>query len=262
MKTRSAAVAGTFYPADAKELKTVVNAYLDDQKALYEQPKAIIAPHAGYIYSGPIAASAYRQLETGVDTIQRVVLLGPAHRVSLFGLATSSADNFITPLGSVPVDREAIEKINSLPQVRQVDEAHALEHSLEVHLPFLQLCLKTFSLVPLVVGESTPEEVAEVLERLWGSAETLIIISSDLSHYHDYATAKSLDEKLSKAVENLHIEAIKAEAACGSIAIKGLLKVAANRGLSVQTIDLRNSGDTAGSHDAVVGYGAYLFHEH
>lgn len=258
-KVRNPAVAGTFYPAQAAKLQAMVEQYLADARSGQPAPKAMIAPHAGYIYSGPIAASAYARLMAARETITRVILLGPAHRVALRGLALPSVDSLATPLGEVPVDKEGVAQIAHLPQVCVMDEAHASEHSLEVHLPFLQAVLSRFTLVPLAVGEATPAEVGEVLECLWGGLETLIVISSDLSHYHDYQTAQRMDSATSRAIEQLRPEDIKYEQACGRIPINGLLHVARKRGLSAETIDLRNSGDTAGPRDQVVGYGAYVF---
>ena len=260
--SRPPAVAGMFYPADARELQGLMTQYLEHVAVPGNNdsvPKAIIAPHAGYVYSGPVAASAYARLQPAHDRIKRVVLLGPSHRVPLFGLAISSVDQFDTPLGPVKLDREAIRSIADLPQVRQLDEAHSMEHSLEVHLPFLLEVLDDFKLVPLVVGDAQPTEVAEVLERLWGGPETLIVISSDLSHYHDYATAKRLDSATSKSIEKLQLEDIHSENACGCVPVSGLLHLARKLGLHAETIDLRNSGDTAGTKDKVVGYGAYVF---
>jgi AmmeMemoRadiSam system protein B len=256
---RNPAVAGLFYPDDPRELHALVSGYLAAVPASGGVPKAIIAPHAGYIYSGPIAASAYARIQPARGRITRVVLLGPAHRVGFHGLALSSADCFQTPLGRVTVDQEAVKKISCLPQVHVMDAAHAQEHSLEVHLPFLQEVLGEFSLVPLVVGDAAPGEVAEVLEALWGGPETLIVISSDLSHYHDYKTAQRLDRATSQAIEQLRLEDIQYDHACGRNPVSGLLQVARQHGLKAKTIDLRNSGDTAGSHDQVVGYGAYIF---
>ncbi len=258
---REPAVAGMFYPGDAEELHAMVQEMLLQVPPVDEKPpKAIIVPHAGYIYSGPVAATAYARLRKVRQTIEKVVLLGPSHRVGFPGLATSSATSFRTPLGDIPVDSETVTRLVALPQVRTLDQAHQLEHSLEVHLPFLQECLEHFSLVPLVVGDATADEVAEVLEQAWGGDETLIVISSDLSHYHDYATARRMDRKTSEAIEQLRPEALQYEDACGRNPITGLLKVAQHKHLSVETIDLRNSGDTAGPQDQVVGYGAYLFH--
>ncbi len=258
---REPAVAGMFYPANADELADTVQHYLAGATPQPGPiPKAIIAPHAGYIYSGPVAASAYIQLIPAKYTIKRVVLLGPSHRVPLHGLAASSATHFATPLGRIPLDTQSIEKICQLPQVTINDQAHSQEHSLEVHLPFLQQVLDEFSLIPLVVGQSTPEEVHQVLAELWGGTETLIVISSDLSHYHEYTVAKQLDQKTSEAIELFDYKHIDYENACGRDPVNGLLHFAKQIGMKANTIDLRNSGDTAGSHDQVVGYGAYLFH--
>jgi AmmeMemoRadiSam system protein B len=221
--------------------------------------KALVVPHAGYVYSGPVAASAYALLASLRDRIRRVVLLGPSHRVGFEGLAASSADAFETPLGRVEIDAEAVERALLLPQVRRLDAAHAQEHSLEVQLPFLQRVLSDFRLVPLVVGDATPAEVAEVIETLWGGAETLLVVSSDLSHYLPYEQAKALDRATTQAIENLDPEAIGEDQACGRLPVQGLLLAARRHGLHARTLDLRSSGDTAGSRDAVVGYGAYAF---
>jgi AmmeMemoRadiSam system protein B len=258
-RTRPPAVAGTFYPSARRPLQAMIQDFLREAETTGEQPKAIIAPHAGYIYSGPIAASAYARLRAGRHSIRRIVLLGPSHRVGFRGLAVSSAERFATPLGDITIDRKAVEKILGLPFVHTLDQAHAFEHSLEVHLPFLQEVLENFSLVPVVVGEANPEEVAEVLDLLWDGDETVMVISSDLSHYHDYATARRMDEATSAAIEALDPEAIRVEQACGCLPVSGLLYVARKRGLKARTIDLRNSGDTAGGKDSVVGYGAYVF---
>ena len=259
-KIRQAAVAGMFYPADSRQLKRMVSDYLNAAGGNGRTiPKAIIAPHAGYIYSGPVAASAYARLPEAAETISRVILLGPAHRVSLVGLAVSSAASFETPLGPVPVDLAAVEKVRTLPQVQIQDEAHADEHCLEVHLPFLQLTCGDFQIVPLVVGRADPEEIAEVLEMLWGGPETLVVISSDLSHYNDYATACALDAATAEAIEHLDPGALRYDSACGRTPIRGLLQVAQKRGLKAITVGLRSSGDTAGPKNRVVGYGAFVF---
>lgn len=257
---RSPAVAGTFYPSDRLELIAIVTDFLAACHTDQPAPKAIIAPHAGYIYSGPIAASAYARVANGRETITRVILLGPSHRVPVRGLAISSAEAFTTPLGKVPIDSAALTLIKHLPQVRLSDEAHRWEHSLEVHLPFLQVALADFKLVPLVVGDATAEEVDEVMEILWGGPETLIVVSSDLSHYHDYVTAQTLDRTTSAAIIALQPQDIHYEQACGRNPILGLLTAARHHGMRAETIDLRNSGDTAGPRDRVVGYGAYIFH--
>jgi hypothetical protein len=256
---RKPAVAGTFYPADAIELRTMLSSLLSSAEAIGLSPKALIVPHAGYIYSGPVAARGYACLKAARNQIRRVVLLGPAHFAAFSGLAESSADAFATPLGVVPIEELARVRLRDLPQVHVLDRAHVWEHSLEVQLPFLQMVLQDFSLLPLAVGEASAEEVGEVLERLWGGPETLILISSDLSHYHDYETARRLDQETSKAIEKL--QQLSPGQACGRCPINGLLYVARKRGLRARTIDLRNSGDTAGPRDRVVGYGTYLFEE-
>lgn len=253
------AVAGLFYPAEPETLRTQIASFLANAPAAAAVPKAIIAPHAGYVYSGAIAASAYARLKPARGTIRRVVLLGPSHRVAFHGLAAPSADAIETPLGQIPVDRAALQQLADLPQFVISDPAHAREHSLEVHLPFLQEVLGEFSLVPLAVGDATPVEVAEVLERLWGGPETLIVVSSDLSHYHDYDTARKLDRVTSNAIEQLRYQDLDYDSACGRVPVSGLLYLAQRRGLTAETIDLRNSGDTAGPRDQVVGYGAYVF---
>jgi hypothetical protein len=266
MRIREPVVAGIFYPAEAQALRDEVRQYLlaaqtaSDKAPAGAAPKAIIAPHAGYVYSGPVAASVYARLAPLRGTIKRVVLLGPSHRVGFTGIASSSADAFRTPLGDIPIDRPAVQALQRMPQVREFDPAHAQEHSLEVHLPFLQEVLGEFRLVPLVVGDAEAAEVAEVLESLWGGPETLVVISSDLSHYHDYRTAQARDTATSCAIEALRPEAIHYEDACGRNPLNGLLELARRHGYAVEAIDLRNSGDTAGPRDRVVGYGAYVLH--
>ncbi len=254
-------VAGTFYPADAAELRQTVLSFLAaaETDRAEEAPKAIVAPHAGYIYSGPIAGSAYAQLAARAGEISRVVLLGPSHRVPFTGLAYSAAESFLTPLGAVPVDQEAFEAVRDLPQVHCDEAPFEGEHCLEVQLPFLQLSLQEFHIVPFLVGTADTEEVAQVVARLWGGNETLILVSSDLSHYLDYEHAVTLDAETSRAIEDLRPEAIAPAQACGRIPLGGLLHEAKRRGLTARTLDLRNSGDTAGPRDQVVGYGAYAF---
>ncbi len=258
---RQPAVAGLFYPAQAALLQQEIRQYLQQATTTGPRPKALIVPHAGYVYSGPVAASAYRLLQPSAETIKRVVLLGPSHRVAFSGLAMSSASAFHTPLGDIPLDSEAYEAIRDLPGIRVFDQAHAEEHSLEVHLPFLQLVLSSFTLVPLVVGDATAEEVGQVLEALWGREETLVVVSSDLSHYHDYETARRLDMATTRAIESLQAEPLQGEQACGCRPINGLLYVVRKLGLSIRAIDVRNSGDTAGARDRVVGYGAYVIEQ-
>ena len=251
-KVREPAVAGMFYPADPSELQTQVEGFLAEatpQEGL--SPKAIIVPHAGTIYSGSIAASAYAQILP--DGIERVVLLGPSHHVFLHGMAASSAELWRTPLGDVPLERPAELPVN--------DTAHELEHSLELQLPFLQTVLGEFKLIPLVVGDATKEEVADVLDALWGGSETLIVISSDLSHYESYEQARAKDQATSRAIVNLEPRGLDSDNACGLIPIAGLLHFAKQKSLRAELLDLRNSGDTAGPKDQVVGYGAYAFYE-
>ena len=258
--TREPAVAGLFYPADPQKLQQTIHRYLDLATTGSQAPKALIVPHAGYRYSGGIAANAYHLLEQAGDKIHSVVLIGPSHHVGFRGIAVPSVDYFTTPLGNVLIDKSKIAAISELPFVQTRDDAHQEEHSLEVQLPFLQELLEEFSLVPIVAGKVSAEEIATVLECLWGGPETLIIISSDLSHYHDYITATQMDLETSKAIEHLRPELIEDGSACGRVAVSGLLNVARKFGLGAHTLDLRNSGDTAGSKDRVVGYGAYEFH--
>ena len=248
-----------FYPADAAVLQHEVDALLAAAEPVATIPKAIVVPHAGYIYSGAVAASAYKAVERAAGEIRRVVLLGPSHRVAISGLALPASDCFTTPLGEIRIDSQAVELLRDLPQVRIFDDAHILEHSLEVQLPFLQRVLEQFTLVPLVVGDASAAEVAEVLERLWNGPETLIVISSDLSHYHDYSTAQRLDRATCQAIETLQPEQIGYHDACGRNPLVGLLLTARRHGLKATTLDLRNSGDTAGPRDQVVGYGAWIF---
>ncbi|MGZ5028392.1 MAG: AmmeMemoRadiSam system protein B, partial [Methylobacter sp.] len=236
----------------------ILDRFLNDAAADDNVPKAIIVPHAGYIYSGPIAASAYARLKKAHARITRVVLIGPSHRVAFRGLAVSRAETFTTPLGQVLVDLAAVQAIVQLPFVEYIEQAHTYEHSLEVHLPFLQEVLDNFKIVPIVAGDAPPEQVSQVLEALWGGDETLIVISSDLSHYHDYATAQQMDKSTSQFIEQLQYEQLVSEYACGKVPVSGLLKLARKKSLSVTNIDLRNSGDTAGDKSRVVGYGAYV----
>lgn len=260
---RHSAVAGTFYPSDEDELRQMIAGFLQNTEQPSppgDVPRAIIAPHAGYIYSGPVAASAYARIIPAHDKFTRVVLLGPSHRVPFRGLAASSASHFSTPLGLVPLDTASIARLLELPQVVARDDAHLYEHSLEVHLPFLQMVLDNFSLVPLVVGDADPEQVAQVLQQFIDDEHTLIVISSDLSHYHDYETARQRDRHTTDAIEHLDIKAIGYDDACGRNPVNGLLTLARQHHLNVKNIDLRNSGDTAGPRNQVVGYGAYIVH--
>ena len=257
---RPPAVAGAFYPGDRAVLRSQIAGYLRQATSVGAIPKAMIVPHAGYQYSGPVAASGYALLEPVRRRIARVVLLGPSHRVPFYGLATTAAEAFATPLGAIPIDRAVVAQVLEWPQVRVLDEAHRHEHSLEVHLPFLQMTLDDFSLVPFSVGQANADEVAEVLDALWDGDETLLVVSSDLSHYHPYADARAIDSETSHLIEQCQWQQLSGERACGYCAIRGLLKIAERRGLQVKTVDLRNSGDTTGSKDQVVGYGCYVFY--
>ncbi len=263
---RHACVAGAFYPAAPERLRKEVDACFEQRARMTppgltgERIKALIVPHAGYVYSGPVAASAYACLEPQANDIRRVVLLGPAHRLPFRGLALSTAEAWETPLGRVRVARSACESLLAFPQVQELDAAFDGEHSLEVQLPFLQLLLGEFELIPLLVGAAGVVEVAEVLESLWGGHETLILISSDLSHFLDDASARALDARTAAAILRLEPEAIGPGQACGRHPMAGLLRMARTRGLTPKQLDLRNSSQTAGTPDRVVGYGAYAFH--
>jgi hypothetical protein len=263
MGTRPAAVAGTFYPGEAKQLTAAVDGYLADARpgcvGSPAIPKAVIAPHAGYQYSGPIAGSVYASLAAYAKGIERVILVGPSHRVPFAGVAASHAAAFDTPLGAVFVDRDAIEDLLKDGLIRHNDAAHAREHSLEVHLPFVQRVFPGACVVPLLAGDHDFTSVAAVLARLWGGPETIIVISSDLSHYHDYDTACRLDHETAEAIEARRAGSVDSEQACGATPVNALLQIAAEKGLDAATLDLRNSGDTAGPRDEVVGYGAFVF---
>jgi AmmeMemoRadiSam system protein B len=261
---RPPAVADMFYPAEASILAREVSDLLEEARenprAAGSLPKALIVPHAGYVYSGPVAATAYARLKSGRGVISRVVLLGPVHRVPVRGLALPGADVFSTPLGSVTVDAEAVAALRGLPQVVVSASAHSLEHSLEVQLPFLQIVLGDFALLPLAVGDASAEEVAQVLDLLWGGPETLIVVSSDLSHYLPYDTARKVDAETSRHILDLRVD-IRHDQACGGTPVNGLLLAARRHGLSPELLDLRNSGDTAGDRSRVVGYAAFAFLE-
>jgi len=256
---RSPAVAGRFYPREPARLAAEVATYVSGATgAGAAPPKAIIAPHAGYMYSGPIAGSAYLRLAPLAGRVSRVVLAGPAHRVHVRAAAIPAAGAFASPLGTVELDAEALAQLRALPFVEVSDEAHALEHSLEVHIPFLQSVLGRFRLAPVVVGEATPAQAACIFETLWGGEETLIVVSSDLSHYLSYDEACRRDRATAQAILSLDAR-LDPEEACGAAPINGLIEAARARGLAAELIDLRNSGDTAGDRDRVVGYGAFAF---
>ena len=263
-RVRRPAVAGTFYPGDPGRLSADVRRYLDGARAPeagLPPPKAVIAPHAGYPYSGPIAGTAFRALAPVASRLRRIVLLGPSHRVPLRGLGTPGADAFETPLGEFPVDAELVAAAEALPGVAENPRAHAPEHSLEVELPFLQELLRDApgaTLLPLVVGDAGPHDVARVLDAVWGGEETAVVISSDLSHYLPYDEARRRDGATAERILALD-PTLGPYDACGAAPINGLLVAAASRGLEPSLLDLRSSGDTAGDHSAVVGYGAFTF---
>ncbi len=261
---RPPAVAGRFYPARASELRRLVDGHIrqarDDIMSVPAAPKAMLVPHAGYIYSGSTAARGYALLESMSSVIRRVVLIGPAHYVSLDGMALSRAHAFSTPLGKVTVDHDRDEDLRGLVGVVTSDGAHALEHSLEVQLPFLQRVLGNFSLIPVVVGRATPDEVAALIDACWAGPETLVLISSDLSHYLPYDDAEATDSDTLQRILSLD-GPLPARRACGARGVDGMLKVAASRRLSPMLLDRRNSGDTAGDRQRVVGYATVSFAE-
>lgn len=260
---RPAAVAGMFYPRDPQALAAEVDELLGGVEDLAPRlgfPKALVVPHAGYIYSGPVAAHAYDELAPARGIVRRVVLLGPVHRVAVRGLAAPTAEVFETPLGKIPIDREALRSVQDLPQVVESDPAHAMEHSLEVQLPFLQKVLGEFALVPFAVGMASVEEVAQVLERLWGGPETLIVISTDLSHYHTYEQAQKIDGATLARIAARATD-IDHEEACGATPLNGLLAFAKARNLAVRLLAACNSGDTAGGRNQVVGYSSFALYE-
>ena len=260
MHVKTTVVAGLFYPGSERELRsTLVHLLHSAEAESTERPHALIAPHAGYQYSGAIAASAYATLAPWADQIRRVVVLAPSHRVPFDGLATSSADTFETPLGNIAVDRAAVERVGRLPGVQTLDAAFAQEHALEVQLPFLQAVLGEFSLVPLIVGDADSDQVSAVIEVLY-TEYTLVVVSSDLSHYHDYRSCQRRDRATTAMIEALQAGRIGPYDACGAYPIRGLLKTARRHGWRVRTLDLRNSGDTSGDRSRVVGYGAYEFY--
>ena len=259
-KVRQPAVAGSFYPANPHALRVDLKTLVAQVPASgMARHKALIAPHAGYVYSGQVAAAAFAPLRAAAGDITRVVLIGPAHYVALRGVAVPTAHSFATPLGSVPLDGDALAAISGLPITCVNDAAHAPEHAIEVELPFLQVILGSFALVPLLVGDARPQEVAQVLGSLWGGNETLVVISSDLSHYHDYATAKRLDAATADSIERGEWAQLGARNACGFLPLAGLLIEAERHGLKAERLALCNSGDAAGGRDRVVGYGAWSF---
>lgn len=260
MWVRREVVAGRFYPGDGEELRARVREALAGARVPEGlHPKALIVPHAGYAYSAPVAASGYAALGPDADAIQRVVLLGTCHTSEVEGVAATSAGAFRTPLGMVELDEEGIRAAIELPGVRFDDEAHARDHALEVQLPFLQVVLGAFRILPFLVGAAAERAVAALLDLLWDGSSTLIVVSSDLSHYHPHDEAARRDRAAADAIERLDPDAMGPRSACGREAIAGLLRSARRHHLEARTLDLRNSGDTAGPRERVVGYGAFAF---
>ena len=255
---RQPAVAGLFYPDNPDILKAMIADYLLQIALVDKAPSAIIVPHAGYIYSGAIAACAYARLQSRRSSIKRVILLGPSHTVAFTGLALSHAEAFRTPLGDIAIDTEAMAAISDFPFVEYSEQAHVSEHSLEVQLPFLQMTLDSFKLLPIVAGDCPAELIEQVLELFYGLDDSLIVISSDLSHFHDYATAQRLDKHTSEIIEQLDYQQLNYDSACGRVPVSGLMALAKKLTLRIETIALANSGDTAGDKNRVVGYGAYV----
>ncbi len=270
MRTRNPAFAGMFYSDKPQELAAAVKGFVAEAAppAKLEPAKAVVAPHAGYIYSGPVAGSAYASLSgwTGwtaqaarASQVERVVLLGPSHRVAFAGVATSGAEVFETPIGPVAVDREAVASLVHSGLAREFEAAHANEHSLEVQLPFLKQIFPEARVVPLLAGDDDWRAAERALDALWGGDETAVVVSSDLSHYHDYATARKIDAHTAETVERLAAGEVNHEQACGATGVNALLAMAAKKMLACTILDLRNSGDTAGPRNRVVGYGAFAF---
>ena len=257
---RQPAVAGSFYRADPGELGADVRHYIDGA-VRDEGPEAmaVVAPHAGYVYSGPVAGSAYATLLRRREPVERIVLVGPSHRVPLRGFAVPTSVAFATPLGDVRVDADARDRALAHTLVSTSDEAHALEHSLEVHLPFLQTVAADAPILPLVAGGADVAEAADLLDPLWSETSTLLVVSSDLSHYLTYEAACGVDRSTADAIEALDVDRVGRDAACGRVPLRGLMELARLRDLRARTVDLRNSGDTAGPRDRVVGYGAFVF---
>jgi AmmeMemoRadiSam system protein B/AmmeMemoRadiSam system protein A len=252
-----------FYPGDPRTLDAEIDELIGGVEHLAPRlgfPKALIVPHAGYIYSGPVAARAYDDIAPARGIVRRVVLLGPVHRVAVRGLALPAAEFFDTPLGRIPVDADAVRELAGLPQVVGSAPAHAMEHSLEVQLPFLQKALGTFALVPFAVGTASVEEVAAVLERLWGGPETLIVVSTDMSHYHAYDDARRIDGATIERIARFATD-ISHEEACGATPLNGLLSLSRKKNLRIELLAAGNSGDTAGGQGRVVGYSSFGLHD-
>jgi AmmeMemoRadiSam system protein B len=258
---RPPAAAGLYYPRDPEGLRHALQTLLGRVAATAQRlPKALVVPHAGYAYSGEVAASAYRTLsQEEAARIRHVVLLGPSHRVKMHGLALPSCDGFATPCGTVPINAPARQRLRELGLAGIADAPHALEHSLEVQLPFLQMLLGDFDLLPIAVGIAPPAQVGRALEAVWGGPETLVIVTSDLSHHHTRLEAQSIDRATARRITERCSDLSDTEA-CGADALNGLAEVARQRGLQVELLDRRTSGDAAGEGQRVVGYGSFALY--
>lgn len=259
MVSMRAQVAGLFYPDAADQCAGMIDAALADASPPALSPKAVVAPHAGYVYSAPIAGGVYKLLAERRGEIKRVVVTGPNHRMPLAGMAVASAESWETPFGPLPIDRAGLDRALALPDIAVNDAPFRGEHSLDVHMPFIKRVLGDVAVLPILVGQARAESVGRVLGALWGGKETAIVISSDLSHFHDYETARAKDGAAGRAIEALRGDQLKDDMACGRYGIHGLIDQARARDLRATAIDIRNSGDTAGGRDRVVGYGAFAF---
>ncbi len=260
MSIRQAAVAGQFYPADKIQLQTQIDQLMATGKVQSgARPEALIVPHAGYVFSGRTAAQAYQSLISRRHEIKRVILFGPAHRVYLAGMALPSVDSFRTPLGDIPLDRENIARVATLPGVIESDEVHRLEHSLEVQLPFLQSILDDFLLIPVAVGDCDADTVASLLDSLWGGNDSLTIISTDLSHFHPYDVAEKIDASTCQKILDKSSN-LTGKEACGARVLNGLMRSKHAQALDIELLACCNSGNTAGDKNRVVGYGSFILH--
>ncbi|MDH5654459.1 MAG: AmmeMemoRadiSam system protein B [Spirochaetia bacterium] len=256
---RESAVAGSFYPDEKKHLADLVDSYLSGEDKKNPLPEAIIVPHAGYMYSGAVAGKGYTSIKQ-LD-IKNILIIGPAHRVYVNGLAIPDCDAFVTPLGKISVNKELYPELVKLPFISINDEAHKDEHCIEVQLPFLQRLFTSFQIIPVLAGNADEEQIQTLFDLTSGKID-LIIVSSDLSHYNSYETAKNLDRNAANSIEALDPFSLESEQACGSRPIKGLLLYAKRAGLKVKTLVLQNSGDVSGSRSSVVGYGSFIFYKH
>ncbi|MCW8331193.1 AmmeMemoRadiSam system protein B [Photobacterium sp. SDRW27] len=260
MSIRNPAVAGSFYDKSPESLKCQLDSWLGSEPKIEDYIRALIVPHAGYIYSGKVAAQAFRYLKSQADRIHKVILIGPSHRFYFTGCALPSADFFSTPLGKIPIDTESIDKFKNIDDIEVSDQVHAFEHCLEVQLPFLQTCLDQFTLLPILTSNVSPVTVANLIDSLWQDENTLLVISSDLSHYHPYTEAQKIDRNTCTLIESYE-PSLSPEQACGSTGINTLLLLAKQRGYQLKRVELKNSGDTAGDKERVVGYVSYLISE-